>query len=109
MQNKGAIRIFAIIFALVSLYHLSFTFVTSRVEKNANSYANSEQAWNLAEELAAAKSSKVPERIDQADRNVALLSNIIKNPPGKVLPLLLNIIGMMEEKNVGKIIRRLES
>lgn len=69
-----------------------------------------QQAWNLAEELAAAKSKKaLIERVNQADGNVALLSNIVENPPGKVLPFLLNIIGMMEEKNVGKIIKHLES
>lgn len=35
MQNKGAVRIFAILLALVCLYQLSFTFVTRRVESAA--------------------------------------------------------------------------
>lgn len=35
MQNKGAIRIFAILMALVCLYQLSFTLVTKNVERNA--------------------------------------------------------------------------
>jgi SecD/SecF fusion protein len=39
MQNKGAIRLFAILFALVCLYQLSFTWVTARVEKKAKAYA----------------------------------------------------------------------
>ncbi|HEX2934438.1 MAG TPA: protein translocase subunit SecDF [Bacteroidales bacterium] len=39
MQNKGAIRLFAILFALVCLYQLSFTWVTSRIEKKAIDYA----------------------------------------------------------------------
>jgi SecD/SecF fusion protein len=39
MQNKGAIRLFAILFALVCLYQLSFTWVTSRIEKKASEYA----------------------------------------------------------------------
>jgi SecD/SecF fusion protein len=39
MQNKGAIRLFAILFALVCLYQLSFTWVTSRIEKKASDYA----------------------------------------------------------------------
>ncbi len=39
MRNKGAIKLVAIVMALVSIYQLSFTFVTSRVEKKANEYA----------------------------------------------------------------------
>jgi len=39
MRNKGAIRLLAIVLALVSLYQLSFTFVTARIEKKANEYA----------------------------------------------------------------------
>jgi SecD/SecF fusion protein len=39
MQNKGAIRLFAILLALVSLYQLIFTFHTRRVENRAQEYA----------------------------------------------------------------------
>jgi SecD/SecF fusion protein len=39
MQNKGAIRLFAILFGVVCLYQLSFTIVTSLVEKDAKKYA----------------------------------------------------------------------
>ena len=42
MQNKGAIRTIAIIFALIFLYQLSFTLVTKRVEKKAEKYAEAE-------------------------------------------------------------------
>ena len=36
MQNKGLIRLFAILFGLVSLYQLSFTFFSqSKVEDEA--------------------------------------------------------------------------
>ncbi len=52
MQNKGAIKVFAIALALVSLYQLSFTLVTSRVERKAREYAKSEAASALASELA---------------------------------------------------------
>ncbi len=52
MQNKGAIRLFAIVFALVSLYSLSFTFFASRVEDNATEYANSPRIQQKAEEMA---------------------------------------------------------
>lgn len=39
MQNKGAIKSFAIIFALVCLYQLSFTWVSSNVEKKAKEFS----------------------------------------------------------------------
>lgn len=39
MQNKGLIRFFAILFALVCLYQLSFTFSARSVEKKAKGYA----------------------------------------------------------------------
>jgi SecD/SecF fusion protein len=39
MQNKGVIRLFAIMLALVCLYQLSFTLVSSNVEKKAKKFA----------------------------------------------------------------------
>jgi SecD/SecF fusion protein len=39
MQNKGLIRLFAILFGLVSLYQLSFTYFTNKVEDEAKEYA----------------------------------------------------------------------
>ncbi len=53
MQSKGAIKFFAIAFALVCLYQLSFTFVTKRVESKARNYANNEEAHEQAQRLSA--------------------------------------------------------
>jgi len=39
MRNRGFILFFAVTFAIVCVYHLSFTVVTSRVEKKAREYA----------------------------------------------------------------------
>ena len=44
MQNKGAIRLFAILFALICLYQLSFTWIVRSVEKDAEEYANGDPA-----------------------------------------------------------------
>ncbi len=52
MQNKGAIRFFAIAFALVCAFQLSFTVVTSIVEKKARNYATNDHAIALAKQLA---------------------------------------------------------
>jgi SecD/SecF fusion protein len=45
MQNKGLIKFFAILFALVSIYQLSFTFVSNKIKSDAKSFAkgNSEK------------------------------------------------------------------
>lgn len=40
MQNKGAVRLFAILLALVCLYQLSFTYFTRSVESDAKAFAN---------------------------------------------------------------------
>ncbi|MCB8994238.1 MAG: protein translocase subunit SecDF [Bacteroidales bacterium] len=39
MQNKGAIRLFAIVLALVCVYQLSFTFFSQKTERDAEKYA----------------------------------------------------------------------
>ena len=52
MQNKGAIKLFAIVFAIVAIYHLSFTYFAGKVEKNAKAYAYDESAQALANDLA---------------------------------------------------------
>lgn len=46
MQNKGAIRLFAILLALVSLYQLIFTFQTRRVENDAEEFAQQKAGDN---------------------------------------------------------------
>ena len=39
MQNKGLVKFFAILFALVSIYSLTFTFVANKVKDDAKIYA----------------------------------------------------------------------
>ena len=39
MQNNALVRIFAILFVLVSIYQLSFTFISSNQEKKAKIFA----------------------------------------------------------------------
>lgn len=51
MQNKGAIRFLAIVFALVSVYQLSFTFCTRQVESRARVYAESPEIYEEAKRL----------------------------------------------------------
>ena len=47
MQNNGLIRLFAILFGLVSIYQLSFTFITSQKESQAKAYATAKYASDV--------------------------------------------------------------
>jgi SecD/SecF fusion protein len=48
MQNKGLIKFFAIIFALVSIYQLSFTFVSNKIAKDAKAFAGNNSTKELS-------------------------------------------------------------
>ncbi|MDO6813674.1 protein translocase subunit SecDF [Tenacibaculum soleae] len=52
MQNKGLIKLFAVLFGLVSLYQLSFTFFANKVEDNAKVYAKENVKDNNGRALA---------------------------------------------------------
>ncbi|GLB53555.1 protein translocase subunit SecDF [Neptunitalea chrysea] len=41
MQNKGLIKLFAFLFGIVSIYQLSFTFITNKLEEEAKTVAQS--------------------------------------------------------------------
>ncbi|RYJ41876.1 protein translocase subunit SecDF [Flavobacterium beibuense] len=48
MQNKGLIKFFAIILAAVSIYQLSFTFASNKVQDDAKAFANGDSTKELA-------------------------------------------------------------
>jgi SecD/SecF fusion protein len=52
MQSRGAIIVFAVAFALVCIFQLSFSFFTAKVESDAHSYAYDEETYVIAERLA---------------------------------------------------------
>lgn len=47
MQNKGLVKFFAILFALVSIYQLSFTFVSNKIEDDAKAFAGGDSQKEL--------------------------------------------------------------
>ena len=59
MQNKGLVTVFAIIFGLVSLYQLSFTFIANKVEGEAEAYAKSMYDGSQPEERIAAETKYI--------------------------------------------------
>lgn len=52
MQNKGVIKLLAVVLAVFSLYQLSFSVITRNVEKKAAEYATSAESVKMAESLA---------------------------------------------------------
>ncbi|TXE07498.1 protein translocase subunit SecDF [Gelidibacter salicanalis] len=62
MQNKGLVKLFAVLFGLVSIYQLSFTFKANQIE-------------NRAEEIAALKSDDPSLRAQAETRYLDSLSN----------------------------------
>ena len=67
MQNNSLIRVFGLLFALVSIYQLSFTFIASNVEKQADAYA----------ELSV--SEDVPDYLEVRDQRAAAYLDSIGN------------------------------
>jgi SecD/SecF fusion protein len=51
MQNKGAVKFLAIAFALVSLFQLSFTFMSRRIESQAKEFADNPALVQLAKKI----------------------------------------------------------
>ncbi|WP_289022850.1 protein translocase subunit SecDF [uncultured Salegentibacter sp.] len=47
MQNKGLIKVFAILFGLVCIYQLSFTFIANNVENEAEDFARQKISENV--------------------------------------------------------------
>lgn len=75
MQNKGVIKVIAVVFALICLYQLSFTYFTKRVENNAKEYATNQYAVNLAKTLAkgdALREQEIFDSISSARENFYL-------------------------------------
>ena len=55
MQNKGLIRLFAILFGLVSIYQLSYTYIANKAEKQAQEYAETKFSEDQPKERHAAE------------------------------------------------------
>ncbi|NDV16287.1 protein translocase subunit SecDF [Muricauda sp. TY007] len=71
MQNKGLIRLFAILFGLVSIYQLSYTFITSKLEKDAETYAVS-QISEAEEDYVAKREALEASYLDSISDNTVL-------------------------------------
>lgn len=52
MQNKGLVKLFALLFGLVSIYQLSFTYIAGRMESDAKAYADAKVPSSQADYIA---------------------------------------------------------
>lgn len=71
MQNKGLIRLFAILFGLVSVYQLSYTFITNKLEGDAEAYAVS-QISEAEEDYVAKREALEASYLDSISDNTVL-------------------------------------
>lgn len=75
MQNKGAIKIFAVLLALACIFYLSFTWVTRGVESDAVEFAESKvsspKVQMVAKELAKGDASREVSYIDSLKSVIA--------------------------------------
>lgn len=87
MQNKGAIRFFAIAFALVCLFQLSFTIVARITENKASNYANNEETLAIAKQLSKGDAAKQATIVDSiaAVRERYYLDSISNQPVYNIL------------------------
>lgn len=86
MQNKGAIRLFAILLAIACVYYLLFTYITTGIEKEAKQFAqqyiDKAEVKNLAKTYAAGDDTKIPFYLDSVKmaREDNYLDSIKKMP-----------------------------
>jgi hypothetical protein len=80
---------------------------TDEVIVNFSMVKAREQSWNLACVLAAIPESERKSVIGISDRAVATLGSGIKNPPGRILKIVLKLMAWFEEKDVKTIIGKL--
>jgi hypothetical protein len=67
-----------------------------------------QQAWNFATVLAVLPEQEQKNAIDKVDAIIGNLADTVKRPPVKLAAVVINIISRFEEKDVKKVLRRLE-
>ncbi|MFC7358479.1 protein translocase subunit SecDF [Jejudonia soesokkakensis] len=89
MQNKGLVIVFAVLFGLVSLYQLSFTYISNQVEDEAKAFARSEYTDEQHKERAEAEA----QYLDSVALNPVMLGIDYKTAKEKELNKGLDLKG----------------
>ena len=66
-------------------------------------------AWMMARQLAVLKDEERTAKIKQFDQDVAVVNQIIRKPPGRLMTIVLGIIRFFEEKEIGQIIHLIKT
>ncbi len=69
MQNKGLIKLFALLFGLVSIYQLSYTFITDKIETAADAHATLQIPDLKADGASALKDQLVASYLDSIGKD----------------------------------------
>ncbi len=91
MQNKGVVKLFAILFGLVSLYQLSFTFKSNAIEKEAKQYAESK--YQATDEINAGEVNYLDSLTNQKVFNLGISDFTYKEVKDKAMNLGLDLKG----------------
>jgi hypothetical protein len=67
------------------------------------------QAWNLAVSLSASDGKLKKDKIDETDLIIGKLAEVVKHPPGKLLAYTIKFISRFEDKDVKRVIAKLEA
>ncbi|MBA3985144.1 MAG: protein translocase subunit SecDF [Flavobacteriales bacterium] len=92
MQNKGLIIVFAALFGLVSIYQLSFTYISTKVEGEAKEFATAKISENV-EDYAAKRDLEEKNYLDSIGGNPVLLGIDYNSAKGKELNKGLDLKG----------------
>ena len=106
MQNKGLITVFAVLFGLVSIYQLSFTYISNKVENSAKEFANSK----FSEDQPLERSNAEARYLDSVAANSVFLGIDYKTAKEKELNKGLDLkggINVMLEVSVKDILQGL--
>ena len=93
MQNKGLIKLFAILFGLVSLYQLSFTFFANKVEDDAKEYAKKMSPNNNGREIATFEGKYLDSIRNKEVVNLGITQHTYKDITTKEMNLGLDLKG----------------
>jgi hypothetical protein len=67
------------------------------------------QAWNFAIELSVLEGNEKKAKISEVEEFTRNLGELVKSPPGRLFNFMLKLISSFEEKDIKKIISKLES
>jgi hypothetical protein len=68
-----------------------------------------QQAWNFGNVLAVLPDSEKKSKKEEVDGIIGALAEVVRHPPGKLAAFVINFISRFEEKDVKKVIERLEA